>query len=119
MRGRSSAHRQSPYAALVSEEMILRDYLAADRTALANERTFLAYARTALACMVTGVSIVHFIDGAAADVTGLVLVVVGGGTATLGVVRYLRMRVRLTGLDEIPTEPGVRARLRAERDGTP
>jgi uncharacterized membrane protein YidH (DUF202 family) len=33
---------EQPYARFEREELIVRDYLAADRTALANERTFLA-----------------------------------------------------------------------------
>ncbi|MGN0027609.1 MAG: DUF202 domain-containing protein, partial [Clostridium sp.] len=33
------------------EEMILRDFLAADRTLLANERTLLAYIRTGISLL--------------------------------------------------------------------
>ncbi len=39
------------------EDLILRDYLALERTHLANERTFLTYARTALTCLVAGISL--------------------------------------------------------------
>ncbi len=51
-----------PYARFKQEELIARDYLAADRTALANERTFLAYVRTALAIAAAGGSLIHFLD---------------------------------------------------------
>lgn len=34
---------EEPYSRFDQEELIIRDYLAADRTVLANERTFLAY----------------------------------------------------------------------------
>ena len=37
-----------PYSKFRTEEMILRDWLARDRTVLANERTLLAYLRTTL-----------------------------------------------------------------------
>ena len=49
--------REAPYR---DQEMILRDYLAADRTAMANERLLLAYIRTALATIGAGAAIVHF-----------------------------------------------------------
>lgn len=39
------------------EEIILRDYLALDRTYLANERTLLAYVRTALTCVLGGITL--------------------------------------------------------------
>ena len=38
----------APYTQFKKEELILRDYLAADRTALANERTLMAYIRTSV-----------------------------------------------------------------------
>ena len=40
----------------VSEDLILRDELALERTKLANERTFLAYARTAIMLGISGIS---------------------------------------------------------------
>jgi putative membrane protein len=43
-----------PYQDVADDDLILRDKLAAERTALANERTLLAYIRTALAFLVTG-----------------------------------------------------------------
>ena len=42
--------------------MILRDYLAADRTYLANERTLLAYIRTCVGLFATGAALIHFIE---------------------------------------------------------
>jgi len=43
-----------PYSKFNQSEMILRDYLAQDRTKLANERTFLAYLRTAITFSAAG-----------------------------------------------------------------
>ena len=57
-----------PYARFKEQDLILRDYLAADRTALANETTFLAYLRTVLALVAGGVSLVHFFDSLATEV---------------------------------------------------
>lgn len=44
------------------EDLILRDYLALDRTALANRRTLLSYIRTALGFFGTGVAGVKLIS---------------------------------------------------------
>lgn len=43
-------------------DLILRDYLAADRTKLAIERTFLAYVRTALGLFSAGIACIKFIN---------------------------------------------------------
>jgi putative membrane protein len=56
---------EQPYARFKQEELIVRDYLAADRTALACERTFLAYIRTALAIAAAGGSLIHFLNSLA------------------------------------------------------
>ncbi len=40
------------------KELILRDWLAIERTHLANERTFLAYFRTAFVFLATGLTII-------------------------------------------------------------
>jgi putative membrane protein len=41
------------------EEIILRDYLAMERTKLANERTLLAYIRSALYLLLGGIAIIQ------------------------------------------------------------
>ena len=55
--------RDEPYEKYPKEDLILRDWLAADRTELANERTFLAYIRTALAIIVTDTWLESSADG--------------------------------------------------------
>ena len=45
-----------------TNQLILRDYLARDRTKLAMERTFLAYIRTALGFFSAGIACIKFID---------------------------------------------------------
>ena len=52
--------RESPYERFSSDNLILRDHLACDRTILANERTLLAYVRTALMLGASGVTLVKF-----------------------------------------------------------
>ncbi len=44
------------------EDLILRDFLATDRTSLANERTLLAYVRTSLSVIASGVGFIKLFD---------------------------------------------------------
>ena len=45
------------YKEFIAKELILRDYLAIERTILTNEGTFLAYIRTALTVSVVGITL--------------------------------------------------------------
>ena len=105
-----------PYSDFERDEMILRDFLAADRTMLANERTFLSYTRTALAFVIGGASMIHFLNGAFADVGGGVLIVFGAISLVVGVQRYRWFRKRISLLSRPPTDPETRAMLLAHRD---
>jgi putative membrane protein len=80
-----------PYAKVAREELILRDYLATDRTILANERTFLAYIRTALAFFLSGISLVKFFGALLFEIIGWVLIPLGAMTCVIGLMRYLKM----------------------------
>ncbi len=73
------------YARFEREELIVRDYLAADRTALANERTFLAYVRTALAIAAAGGSLIHFLESMVWDLLGVLLLLVAMFTLAWGI----------------------------------
>lgn len=84
-----------PYARFRQEEMILRDYLAADRTSLANERTLMSYVRTALAFFIGGASALHFLDSLATDVLGVILIALGTLTFAAGGWRYIWYRRRI------------------------
>ncbi len=87
--------RQQPYERFAGEELILRDYLAADRTVLANERTCLAYIRTALALVIAGASALHFLTGVWAEVLGVALIAAGLMTLAMGSRRYLWYKRRI------------------------
>jgi putative membrane protein len=72
------------YAKIQKEHLILRDYLATERTIFANERTYLAYIRTALALFIAGISVVqlaHFmifkIFGGFLAASGLLVFMIG------------------------------------------
>ncbi len=88
----------SSYSRFSSEELILRDYLALDRTVLANERTLLSYVRTALAFAGGGVALIQFVESWIGKGLGWVLVPVGAGTFLVGVIRYVQMRRRLNSV---------------------
>lgn len=47
------------YKNFLAKQLILRDYLAIERTILTNEATFLAYIRTSLTLLVVGVTLFH------------------------------------------------------------
>jgi putative membrane protein len=86
---------EQPYARFEREELIVRDYLAADRTALANERTFLAYVRTALAIAAAGGSLIHFLDSLVWDVLGMLLLAMAVFTLAWGVYQFRYYNRRL------------------------
>jgi putative membrane protein len=74
-----------PYSRYKPEELILRDWLARDRTVLANERTLLAYVRTTLMLWISagtwikvfGATVGNLIIGAVFGLLGLVSLVIG------------------------------------------
>ncbi|HLT47528.1 MAG TPA: DUF202 domain-containing protein [Rubricoccaceae bacterium] len=87
--------RRSDWDPVALGHLILRDHLAAERTYLANERTLLAYVRTALALVAGGVTLLHFFDYAAADVSGVALVVLGLAAFGFGARRFFRVHRRV------------------------
>lgn len=66
-----------PYNEFKREDMILRDWLALDRTILANKRTFLAYGRTSIALMGLGMAFVKLIYHPFFEFSGFALMAVG------------------------------------------
>lgn len=82
----------SPYAKFDSDDLILRDELAIDRTLLANERTLLAYLRSGVALLIAGVSIIHFSrEGGWFWSVGIACMPIGIITGLVGVVRFQKM----------------------------
>jgi putative membrane protein len=86
------------YERFADDEIILRDYLAADRTALANERTLLAYIRTALASAIAGASAIHFLEGSFSAVLGATLVIASVIMTIVGSMRYLQYKRRINNI---------------------
>lgn len=79
-------------------EMILRDYLAVDRTIMANESSFLSYIRTSLTLVVAGVSLVKFLDSSFFHLLGWSLLVLAGLLVIHGAMRYEAMENILDNL---------------------
>ena len=84
-----------PYTRFSSEELILRDELAIDRTLLANERTLLAYARSGVALIVGGVTFLHFPETGMLAVMGVALLPMGALLLIFGYQRYAKMQAAI------------------------
>ena len=87
-----------PYIRFKKEELILRDYLAADRTVLANERTLMAYIRTSVALAAAGGSLIHFLESLAANIGGGLLLALAAGILGVGLQRFIWYKRRLKNL---------------------
>ncbi len=73
------------------EPMILRDYLAVDRTIMANETSFLAYIRTALTLVVVGASLLKFFSSTGTHILGWVFIVLALLIMVHGAIQYKEM----------------------------
>ena len=75
----------------MNKDLVLREYLAIERTKLANERTLLTYIRTGLYFLVAGSTLGHLIDTRFWNVMGAPLIIVAALITAFGVVRFIRM----------------------------
>ena len=78
--------------ALMNKDLVLREYLAIERTKLANETTLLAYIRTGLYFLVAGSTLGHFIESTFWRIADLPLIIIGLIIMSLGLIRYFRLR---------------------------
>lgn len=76
----------------------LNDCMAVERTVLANERTLLAYVRTSLAVLVVAVTIIKFFASQGMLILGYVLIVLGVGCLTVGLMRFTEMSNKINSL---------------------
>lgn len=71
------------------EQMILRDYLAVDRTMMTNETSFMSYVRTSLTLIAAGATLLKFFTGDGYMVAaGWGLIIVGGWLSIHGYIRF-------------------------------
>jgi putative membrane protein len=75
----------------MNKDLVLREYLAIERTKLANERTLLTYIRTGLYFLVAGSTLGELIDTVFWNTMGTPLIIVGAIVTALGVVRFIRV----------------------------
>lgn len=76
----------------MNKELVLREYLAIERTRLANETTLLAYIRTGLYFLVAGSTLGQVVDTAFWKIAGLPLIMIGLLIVLAGIVRYIKIK---------------------------
>jgi putative membrane protein len=82
------------------DELVFREQLSLDRTALSNERTFLSYIRTALAVFLTGATLIKFYASLILAIVGWGMI--GGGLFifVIGFLRYRRIKQKLIQINQ-------------------
>ncbi len=70
------------------EQMILRDYLAVDRTIMTNEASFMSYVRTSLTLIATGAAMIKFFTEPTMQALGWGFIIMGGWLSIHGYQRY-------------------------------
>ncbi len=83
------------YMQFKKDDLILRDYLAADRTVLANERTLMSFIRTSIALAAAGGSLIHFFNSPSTTIGGIILIMLAAATLVWGLKRYFHYRHHL------------------------
>jgi putative membrane protein len=76
----------------MNKDLVLREYLAIERTRLANETTLLAFIRTGLYFLVAGSTLGQVLESAFWKIAGTPLIVIGLLIMLLGLIRYFRLR---------------------------
>lgn len=77
------------------ENIILRDYLAMERTKLANERTLLSYIRSSLYLLVGGIALIQLEGFEAIHYLGYVALFLTVLFLVIGVIRFRRLNQKL------------------------
>jgi len=85
------------------KDMILRDFLALDRTILANKRTFLAYVRTAIGLLASGIGMVKLVSDGIVNILGFVFITTALPVLIVGASEYIKMQktLRVIGKTDI------------------
>jgi putative membrane protein len=78
-----------------TEEKILRDYLALDRTRLANERTLLAYMRTVIGLIASAIGLIEIINIPYARIIGMVFLALVPVCLFFGLFHFIKMKAKL------------------------
>lgn len=87
------------YYEKVHDKIILRDYLALDRTKLANERTLLAYIRLFIAVLAAGFGFIEFINQSLFILLGWIFVIFSPFILIIGFYRFITLTRNLYTID--------------------
>lgn len=79
----------------IEEELIVRDFLARQRTKLANDRTLLAYIRTSLYFLVSGTALIKVEDLENVREFGYLSFLISVLLVVLGFVNFFRLKRKL------------------------
>ncbi|MGR3809151.1 DUF202 domain-containing protein [Jiulongibacter sp. NS-SX5] len=79
------------------KDLILRDWLAIERTKLANERTFLAYFRTAFVFLATGLTFLKLDYFEDVRWVGFIFLGLFPITLILGIIRWIKVKRNIEG----------------------
>lgn len=79
----------------IENQLIVRDYLARQRTKLANDRTLLAYIRTSLYFLVSGTALIKVEDLENIKGFGYISFLISILLVALGFFNYFRLRKKL------------------------
>lgn len=78
-----------------NEKIILRDFLAMERTTLANERTFFSYIRTSFYLIIAGIAFIKLEDFDPLSWVGYALFGISAFLLTFGIYRYQILQKKL------------------------
>lgn len=81
-----------------NKELILRDYLALERTKLANERTLFSYIRTSLYLLTAGIGVLQIESITSLDGVAWICIISGIILFFMGFYRYRQMKEHLEKL---------------------
>lgn len=79
----------------LQEEIILRDYLALERTKLANERTLLSYIRSSLYLLIGGIAIIQLEGFESIKFVGYIALVLTIILIIIGIYRFYKLNRHL------------------------
>ena len=79
----------------LKENIILRDYLALERTKLANERTLFAYLRTSLYLILAGIAFIQLKDFDSIKWLGYLSLIFSVILLIIGILRYYHLNRKL------------------------
>lgn len=104
------------YNGVQKQDMVLRDYLAVDRTVMANEVSFLSYIRTGLTFIIAAVTFLKFFNGTPVHLLGWVFIASAILLVVHGATRYETMGSILHNLTgDMQNHPDARNRGPARR----